>query len=200
MLHASTHPLQAHGRSPRTALAPIPECEGKPDWGRGPAPSASDLRRETMTTAMQREITADERAAKCAAKCAAVKRKLPAWRSVQEWPDHREAFGRMTLRASGDPRAGGTRAVCRIRDGVLTIGIKQKAAAGDTTEEVAAEVPLEVLAVGLQRGRTNMLTLATVYKNEMFDEIYCFCNDATRRNRWIAVFRQMGVAIYDLID
>ena len=71
--------------------------------------------------------------------------------------------------------AEGTRAVCRIREGVLTLVTEQRNATGKTTKKVEAEVPLEVLAVGLQRGRANMFTLATVYKNQMFDEICCFC-------------------------
>ena len=62
---------------------------------------------------------------------------------------------------------------------------------------VVAEAPVEELEVCLHRGRTDMFTLATVYKNEKFDEIYCFCDDAARRDRWIAVFRRMGVAVFD---
>ena len=207
MLHASTHPHQAHGRTPRTALTQIPEapeCSGKPDWA---ASEHMDSDLSDATTPLRCGSTADERAertaertTKHAAKRAAVKRKLPSWRSVTEWPASREAFGRITLKGSEDPQAKGTRAVCRIRDGVLTLGIEQRSAAGERTEEVVAEVPLEVLAVGLRRGRANMLTLATVHKNKWFDEIYCFCDDATRRNKWVAVFRRMGVSIFDLRD
>ena len=89
--------------------------------------------------------------------------------------------------------------MCRTCDGVLTLRrIEQRGAAGEVTEKVVAEVPLKVLAVCLQRGRTNMFILATVHQNEMFDEIYCFCDDSARRNKWVKVFRQMGVAIFDL--
>ena len=48
--------------------------------------------------------------------------------------------------------------------------------------------------------RANMLTIATVHESNLFDEIYCVCDDPARRNRWIAVFRGMGVAIFDLRD
>jgi len=209
MLHASTHPHQALGRSPHTALTPIPEvpeCSGKA--ASSPSPSerlGSDLcdasaPRRGESTADERAEHATEHVAKRTAKRAAVKRKLPAWRSVTEWPASREASGRITLKGSADPQAKGTRAVCRILDGVLTLGIEQRSAAGERTEEVVAEVPMEVLAVGLRRGRANMLTLATVHKNKLFDEIYCFCDDPTRRNRWIAVFRRMGVPVFDLRD
>jgi len=59
---------------------------------------------------------------------------------------------------------------------------------------------VEALAVGMRRGRANMLTIATVHGNNLFDEIYCVCDDPARRNRWIAMFRGMGVAIFDLRD
>ena len=58
----------------------------------------------------------------------------------------------------------------------------------------------EALAVGMRRGRPNVFTIATVHENEMFDEIYCSCDDPAIRNRWIALFRGMGVAIFDLRD
>ena len=90
------------------------------------------------------------------------------------------------------------RVVCRIRDGVITLGIERRDAAGEETEELVAEVPAEALAVGLQRGRTNMLMLATVHESKMFDDIYCFCDNSAIRNRWIAIFRRLGVAIFDL--
>ena len=151
------------------------------------------------TTPRAVESAADERAGR-AAKRAAAKRELPAWHSVKEWPAHREAFGRLTLRASDDPQAEGVRAVCRVRDGALTLVLEQRAASGERTEKVVAEVPLEALAVGMRRGRANMLTVATVHESNLFDEIYCVCDDPARRNRWIAVFRGMGVAIFDLRD
>ena len=199
---------EAHDRSPRTALTPIPEapeCSSRPAWESAPEPAertGSVRHRITLSDAMApRPIvsTADERAER-AAKRAAVERELPAWRSVKEFPAHREAFGRLTLRASDDPQAEGVRAVCRVRDGALTLGLEQPAASDEWTEKVVAEVPLEALAVGMRRGRANMLTIATVHGNNLFDEIYCVCDDPARRNRWIAVFRGMGVAIFDLRD
>ena len=43
-----------------------------------------------------------------------------------------------------------------------------------------------------------MLMLATVHESKMFDDIYCFCDNSAIRNRWIAIFRRLGVAIFDL--
>ena len=215
---------EAHERSPRTVLTPIPEtsgCSSRPVWESAPEPTertGSVRHRVTLSDATTprpvesatsdlddamapRPIvsTADERAER-AAKRAAVERELPAWRSVREFPAHREAFGRLTLRASDDPQAKGVRAVCRVRDGALTLGLEQRAASVEWTEKVVAEVPLEALAVGMRRGRANMLTIATIHESNLFDEIYCVCDDPARRNRWIAIFRGMGVAIFDLRD
>ena len=92
------------------------------------------------------------------------------------------------------------RVVCRVLDGVLTLGIERRDAAGEETEEVVAEVPAEALAVALRRGRTNMFMIATIHKDKLFDEIFCFCDNSIRRNKWIAVFRRMGVVIFDVQD
>ena len=217
MPHASMHaqPARAPRRSPR-ALSPIseaPECTGRPDWERRTAAATAHPERSAHdvsdpsggTTPRPGASTADESTAEERAECAAaaaraaVNWELPAWRSVEEWPAGRQAAGRFTLRGCADLQTEGVPAVCRIRDGVLTLSVEQRGAAGDEgTEAVVAEVPCEVLAVGLRRGRTSMLTLATVHKNEMFDEIYCSCDNPARRNRWVAVFRRMGVAVFDL--
>jgi hypothetical protein len=38
---------------------------------------------------------------------------------------------------------------------------------------VLAEVPVDQLVVGLLKGRTDMMMLATLHKGRMYDEIYC---------------------------
>ena len=171
---------------PRAALAPIPEdCSGEP--------SNTDS-----------EATTDGSYESSAAKRAAVKRELPATRSViSGWPadsEVTEARGRVTLRGSADPQGKGMRAVCRIREGVLTMNIEERAAAGAKTEVVIAEVSVEALAVFLHPGRADMFKLAAVHQNEIVDDIYCFCDDPARRDRWTAVFPRMGVAVFDLRD
>ena len=206
-IHREQQALKARGplrgRNPCTALPPIPEAPArsdKPDWESVPAPSErtdSDRSEASQaTTVRHRQGSGAERTAERTTD----ERELPARRSVvaREWPEDREmreAHGRLTLKASEDQQAEGRGAVCRIRDGVLTLGIERRSAAGERTEEVVAEVPVEALLVGLQGGHANMFTLATVYNNTTFDEIYCFCADPVRRDRWIAVFRRMGVAI-----
>jgi hypothetical protein len=43
-----------------------------------------------------------------------------------------------------------------------------------------------------------MFTIATLHKNTLYDEIYCFADGQAKRDQWIAVFRQMGVPVFDL--
>lgn len=108
----------------------------------------------------------------------------------REWPAHREVRGEVTLKATAD-HGRSVRAVCSIKHAVLTLTPE-----GSTV--VVAEVPVAELAVGLQRGRNNMFTIATVHQNKMFDEIFCFADDQVKRNKWIAVFRRMGVPVLDV--
>ena len=182
----------ARGRRTRNTLATIreaPECSCTPDWAIGPEPCKC-----SATAVRQGESSDDERAA-------IIERAVVRWEELarrrRERPIDREVCGRVTLRVSADPQAKSMRAVCRIREGVLTIGIEQRTAAGDTTEKVVAEAPVEALAMCLRQGRFDVFTLATVDKDELFDEIYCFCGDSATRFEWIREFLRLGIPIHD---
>ena len=117
-------------------------------------------------------------------------------------PSYREARGRLTLKTSAD-HPGAVRAVCSIEHRVLVLHLALSKASRDTCGDgsqhispvVLAEVPLEELAIRLQRGRADMFTIATRHKNRLYDEIYCFAEDKAERDEWIAVFRRMCVPI-----
>ena len=120
----------------------------------------------------------------------------------KEWPVDREVRGRLTLRASADHK-GARCAMCSVRGGVLSLSVESvatPASRGASSTTVLTQVPVEELAVGLQRGRENMFTIATLHRGRMYDEIYCFADDQVKRNKWIAVFRRMGVSIFDVTD
>jgi len=122
-------------------------------------------------------------------------RQAPEWRrDQQDWPAHKKAHGEFMLKGSPDAESA-VRVVCSVLHGVLTLtDINSRS----RESRVLAQVPLHDLAVGLRRGRSSMLTLATVHGEKMFDEIYCFADDPVKRNRWVAIFRRMGVPIFDL--
>ena len=121
-------------------------------------------------------------------------------RRIEATPVDREVCGLVSLRLSADPRATSMRAVCRIRAGVLTLSIAKNTAAGANAEEMVAEAPVEGLVVCLQRGASDMFTLATGHEDEMFDAIYCFCGGPERRFQWLRDFLRWGVAVVDLRD
>ena len=120
---------------------------------------------------------------------AAAERQAPAFRDAQGWPADRRVRGRLTLKASVD-HSNAVCAVCSISGGVLIISIA-------SSKAVVAQVPVEELAVGLQTGHTQMFTVATLHNNRLHDEIYCFAESKVKRNQWIAVFRRMGVPVFD---
>ena len=164
-------------RYPRILLTPIPEA---PDCASRTGFPRTESAESGAATPRQDERIARERAA-------------PEWCKVKDLPADRQVRGRLTLKASAD-HMGVMRAVCSVQHGVLTLSVAER----DGSTVVVAEVPVEDLAVGLQRGRADMFTMATLQEGKMYDEIYCFADDQVKRNKWIAVFRRMGVAIFDL--
>jgi hypothetical protein len=119
---------------------------------------------------------------------AAEEREAPGlWRTAQE--RRRDVRGRLILKASADHK-NAVRAKCSITSGVLTVSIAN-------TGDVVAKVPVEELVVGLRRGHSEMFTVATLHKNARYDEISCFAVDQVKRDKWIAVFRRMGVPVFD---
>jgi len=128
--------------------------------------------------------------------------RAPEWHRVPDWPAkgwpaHREARGKLALKGSPGARRP-VHAECTVQHGVLTLSVAKRNASGESSSSVVAEVPVKDLAVGLQRAQTSMITLATLYEGKVYDEIYCFADNQSERNQWIAVFRRMGVPIFDV--
>ena len=123
--------------------------------------------------------------------------------SHPSWPAQRKAHGLLTIKASPN-HSKALRAQCSVQHGELTLNIARASressgdSSGSSDTVVVATVPLEDLAVGLQRGRNDMFIIATRYKNKLYDDISCFADNQEKRNKWIAVLRRMGVPIFDL--
>ena len=147
-------------------------------------------------------------------------RKAPAWTKFEEpreewplspslshWPQHQKAHGKLTLKSFAEQR-NSRQAVCSIQHGVLTLHITQRDShsrdspcAGRRQRNTAAgttvKVPLGELGVGLQQGRGDMFTIATLHEQSMHDdEICCFAHYQAERDKWIAIFERMGVPIF----
>ena len=119
-------------------------------------------------------------------------------KSHRAWPAQREARGLLTVKAS-PTHSKGLCAECSVQNNVLTLSIPRasRESSGASSGTVVA-VPVEELAVGLQRGRTDMFIIATRNGDKLYDDISCFADDQEKRNKWIAVLRRMGVPIFDL--
>ena len=116
--------------------------------------------------------------------------------SHRAWPGQREARGLLTIKASPN-HSKGLRAECSVQNDVLSLSIAESSG---TSSGTVVAVPIEELAVGLQRGRTNMFIIATRNGDQLYDDISCFADNQEKRNKWIAVLRRMGVPIFDLSD
>ena len=121
-------------------------------------------------------------------------------KSHRAWPAQREARGLLTVKAS-PTHSKGLCAECSVQNNVLTLSIPRasRESSGASNGTVVA-VPVEELAVGLQRGRTDMFIIATRNGDKLYDDISCFADNQEKRNKWIAVLRRMGVPIFDLSD
>ena len=122
----------------------------------------------------------------------------PEWRRVRDWPavrwpTHKDVCGDLSLKCSPDGRRA-ARAVCSVKDGVLSLAVPREGGSGSAV----VQVPVTELAVGLRRSRTSMLILAKLCENKVYDEVYCFADNHSERNKWTAVFRRMGVPIFDV--
>jgi hypothetical protein len=102
-----------------------------------------------------------------------------------------EARGRLTLKASADHKRA-LNVMCSIDHGMLMLASCSGGGAP------LSQVPIKDLAVGVQPGRENMFVVATLHNNTLFDKIFCFADDQAERDEWIAVFRRMGVLMFDL--
>jgi hypothetical protein len=109
--------------------------------------------------------------------------------------------GRLTLKATPS-HSNAILAECSIKNGTLSMAKQPASSPGNMSDPsaVLAEVPVDQLAVGLLKGRTDMMMLATLHKGRMYDEIYCVAAGQAKRNQWIAVFRRMGVPVFDVSE
>ena len=85
-------------------------------------------------------------------------------------------------------------ALCSIHHGMLTISVEATPGDSAFTNE-AARMPVEGVAVSILPGHPRLFTLSSQF-GDGADEVYCYAQDQRARNKWIAVFRRLGLAIY----
>ena len=85
--------------------------------------------------------------------------------------------------------------LCSIQRGTLAIRIK--AEPGDQSfKKVMARVLVGDVVVSLVRGCQRTFVLSSRGSNGV-DEVYCYTEDQTARNKWVDIFRRHGLAVYE---
>jgi hypothetical protein len=118
--------------------------------------------------------------------------------AARSWPAHREARGMLRLRHTLVDPAGeigrSLQTLWSIHHGMLTISVE--AIPGDRAfTRVAVRLAVEEVAVSILPGHHRLFTLSSQL-GDRTDEVYCYAEDQRARNKWIAVFRRLGLAIY----
>ena len=112
------------------------------------------------------------------------------------------ARGMLTLGLHAVQPSGAT-ALCIVENKVLMLVLKtapkafSEEADSENNEKVLARIPICSLEVTLSPGKTNLFQVNTKGHD---DGVFCFAKDQTDRNKWIAVFRRMEVAIFADLD
>ena len=220
----STPAARSRSSNPLPLWTPIPkeipkDCPGPhahgrgvhdtPTWKREHSEPEFDLSSASAMTPLPGEHCDgedEERKAPALPKFEEPMEERPLSPSLSQWPQHQKAHGELTVRSFAEQK-NGRHAVCSIQHGVLTLHITQRDSrdspcAGrrqrNTDAGTTVKVPLGELGVGLQRGRDDMFTIATLHEQRMQDdEICCFAHDQAERDEWIAIFERMGLAIFD---
>jgi hypothetical protein len=118
---------------------------------------------------------------------------------MEEWPDHQEVCGELTLKGKMDNRTS-MRAKCSMDRCMLTLTTPRQSsrdASGGGIQSNFVQISVEELAVRLPQDRTDAFEIGTLHENRIINEICCFADNQSEQDKWIATFRRMGVAIFD---
>jgi hypothetical protein len=106
------------------------------------------------------------------------------------WPEHRIARGFLTVRATPNKNDKGCLTLCSIERSLLTLTAESPDGKGFVAE--MAKVTTNEIVVTLFPGCFDMFCMTTVHEGI---DIYCFAEDQVKRNKWVAVFRRMGIVV-----
>ena len=85
-------------------------------------------------------------------------------------------------------------ALCHVKHGVITLWGRTGAEGKDFPKELL-RISSPHFTVSVVPGHHNMFVLSG-QDGDRTEEVYCYTADQIARNKWIAVFRRQGVAIY----
>ena len=110
------------------------------------------------------------------------------------WPAHREASGFVDLGAHLGDEERRLAARCHVQHGVLTLWSRTGADDNALPQELL-RISSPYFKVLVVPGHYNVFVLFG-QDGDRTEEVYCYTADQIARNKWIAVFRRQGVAIY----
>ena len=110
---------------------------------------------------------------------------------LSPWPAHREAHGFLRLRDSMC-RTQGMDGLCSVVDGMLSFRVEENPGAGFNV--LLAEVAVANMAVTVQAGKYTSFSIDS--SSLRADTVYCDAYSQEKRNKWLAVFRCMGVPLW----
>ena len=115
--------------------------------------------------------------------------------NARPWPAHREACGYVELGAYLGRGSRRLAAQCHVQGGVITLWRRTGADAKDFQEELL-RISSPHFIISVSPEHHNVFILSS-QDGDRTEEVYCYTADQTARNKWIAVFRRQGVAIYE---
>jgi len=106
------------------------------------------------------------------------------------WPEHRIARGFLTVRATPNKNDKSCSTLCSIERSLLILTVESHDGKGFVAE--MAKVTTSEIVVTLFPGCFDMFCMTTVHEGI---DIYFFAEDQVKRNKWVAVFRRMGIVV-----
>ena len=117
--------------------------------------------------------------------------------AARPWPAEREARGILRVRHTVRTRVemSGLEVLCSIQHGMLKIRARTDTRGEEGFANEVVRMPMESVVISVLPGCVSMFALSSKDGNGT-DEVYCYARDQTARNKWIAIFRRQGVAVY----
>ena len=83
-------------------------------------------------------------------------------------------------------------ALCSVVDGLLSFRVEENPGAGFYV--LMAEVAVANMVVKVQAGKYTSFSIDSSHLRA--DTVYCVADSEEKRNKWLAVFRRMGVPLW----
>jgi len=111
-------------------------------------------------------------------------------RPCTPWPEDRIARGFLTMRSTPRKHDRGVLTLFTIERSLLTISVEQPD--GASPGKVSTQFPVRDAIVTLYPYCYDMFKMTT---HQGSSQIYLFAADQEKRNKWVAVFRRLGIRV-----